>query len=422
MMTTLTTGRENNGMSAMTPTETAEAETETIAQEEKPKGKAEESKKDYLEMSDEDFLKINGPEKSEKPVPEKVAGDDKADESEDSKVDKKEQDTNTKDETKATDDKPEEPKEEKKAKSDSPGSKVVVAESEDKKPKTDTVDYEGFFKQIMTPFKANGKTFEVKTPEEAIRLMQKGAGYGRKIQDMQPHLKVLRMLEKNNLLDESKLSFLIDLNQKNPDAIKKLIKDGGIDPLDLNADDKVNYTPKSHAVTDKEVAFHQAVAEIQTQPGGFETLRQINQTWDQESKGLLWESPEIFEIIQTQRDNGVYNQIVAEIDRQKLLGTMPNSTPFLQAYKVAGDHLVKTNGFKAPIQNQPVTNANGSGNGQQQPQVIATRTAVPKSQAQNSDKAAAASSTKTSTSKPNLAVNPLEMSDDDFMKQFKGRF
>ena len=51
--------------------------------------------------------------------------------------------------------------------------------------------------------------------------MQMGAGYGRKLQDMQPHLKTLRMLEKNNLLDEGKLSYLIDLDQKNPDAIKK---------------------------------------------------------------------------------------------------------------------------------------------------------------------------------------------------------
>jgi hypothetical protein len=269
----------------------------------------------------------------------------------------------------------------------------------------------------MTPFKANGKTFEVKTPEEAVRLMQQGAGYGRKLQDMQPHLKVLRMLEKNNLLDEKKLSYLIDINQKKPDAIKKLIKDSGIDTLDLNPDDKVTYTPTDHAVSDKEVVFHQAITEVQQQPGGHATLQHINQTWDEESKGLLYEEPEIFGVIQSQRENGVYDQILSEIERQKLLGHIKNSTPFLQAYKVAGDHLVKTNGFKAPIQNQP-------GNGTTpQPQVIATRTAAPKSQAQNSDKAAAASPTKVAgVSKPSTSVNPLQMADDDFMKQFSGRF
>ena len=110
----------------------------------------------------------------------------------------------------------------------------------------------------------------------------------------------------------------------------------------------------------KEVTFHQALAEVQAQPGGHETLRLINQTWDQESKALLWESPELFQVIQTQRENGVYDQIAAEIDRQKLLGTMGNTTPFLQAYKIAGDHLVKTDGFKAPIQTQSESQSDSS--------------------------------------------------------------
>jgi len=385
-----------------------------VPDEEKPEAETKEEVKNPLEMSDEEFLKTSVPPKEETPEEEKTEGPEKA--GNDSKP-SGEKDAKAED----VPGKSVKPKAEE---SSSPGSKPAEAAPADKSTadakdgKADEPpDYEGFFKQIMTPFKANGKTFEVKTPDEAIRLMQQGAGYGRKLQDMQPHLKVLRMLEKNNLLDENKLSYLIDLNQKKPDAIKKLIKDGGIDPLDLNPDDKVTYTPTNHAVSDKEVVFHQAIAEMQQQPGGHATLQHINQTWDEESKGLLWEEPEIFGVIQGQRENGVYDQILAEIDRQKLLGNIKTSTPFLQAYKVAGDHLVKTNGFKAPTQQQP-------GNGTTpQPQVIATRTATPKSQAQNSDKAAAASPTKVSSAtKPTLTVNPLEMADDDFMKQFNGRF
>jgi hypothetical protein len=400
-------------------TEPTASEATTTTAEEKPEVKTEEVK-NPLELSDEEFSKLNGPP----PVPPKEAkdGEDGEENPEDEKIEGVEKADNDSQPA----DKTEETKADAKVKAEEPGKpeKKASEEKPDKpvrEPKEskaeESVDYEGFFKQVMTPFKANGKTIEIKTPEEAVRLMQMGAGYGRKIQDMQPHLKVLRMLEKNGLLDESKLSFLIDLNDKKPEAIKKLIKDGGIDPLDLNPDDKVTYVPTNHAVSDKEVVFHQAIADVQQLPGGHATLQHINQTWDEESKGLLWEEPEIFGVIQTQRENGVYEQILAEIDRQKLLGHIKHSTPFLQAYKVAGDHLVKTNGFKAPIQNQP-------GNGTtQQPQVIATRTATPKSQAQNGDKAAAASPTKVApASKPNLTVNPLEMADDDFMKQFNGRF
>lgn len=295
-----------------------------------------------------------------------------------------------------------------------PKPEAAPADPAAEKPAEQPVNFEDFFKQVMTPFKANGRTIELKTPEEAIRLMQMGAGYGRKIQEMQPHLKVLRMLEKHDLLDEGKLSFLIDVNQKNPDAVKKIIKDSGIDPLDLNMDDNVSYQPHNHAVTDAEVQFHSALTDLQNQTGGQETLKAINQTWDQESKAILWEEPKLLEVIQEQRVNGLYDQIAAEIDRQKLLGNIPQATPFLQAYKLAGDHLVATKGFKAPpIQPQPAL--------QPQPQVIETRLAQPKPQVQNSDKARAASPTKAAPHKAATTVNPLEMADDDFLKQFNGR-
>lgn len=296
---------------------------------------------------------------------------------------------------------------------DKPGDKVTKPEPV--KDETKPVDYEAFFKQVMTPFKANGRTIELRTPEEAIRLMQMGAGYGRKIQDLQPHLKVLRMLEKNDLMDEERLSFLIDVNQKNPDAIKKIIKDSGIDPLDLNINDNVDYAPKSHAVSDQEMAFNEALDDVKSHPSGNETLRTINQTWDQVSKQALGDNPKILSVIQEQRDSGIYDQIVAEIDRQKMLGTIPHSAPFLQAYTIAGDHLQATNGFKVKANpTQPEVTP--------QPQVIATRTAAPKAQVQNGDKAAAAASPKTNpANKAATAVNPLEMADDDFLKTFQGR-
>jgi hypothetical protein len=121
------------------------------------------------------------------------------------------------------------------AKSGDPKEPGSTEKTPDKK-----VDLEDFYAQVMKPFKANGRTIELKTPEEVIRLMQMGAGFGRKIQDLQPHLKTVRMLEKNDLLDPERLSFLIDINNKNPEAIKKLIKDSGIDPLDFNNEDNVD--------------------------------------------------------------------------------------------------------------------------------------------------------------------------------------
>ena len=296
----------------------------------------------------------------------------------------------------------------------------AVRSSKDMKPE----ELAGFYDQVMKPFKANGREIQLRTPEEAIRLMQMGAGYGRKLQDMQPHLKTLRMLEKNNLLDQKKLGFLIDINSKNPEAIKKLIKDSGIDPLDLNMDDNANYRPTDHSVSDNEVAFAEALKDVSSQPGGRETIQHINSTWDQKSKDFLWGNPEVLAVIQDQRTNGIYDVITAEIDRKKMLGEIAPTVPFLEAYKIAGDALVASKSLTQPGSEpapQPTNPAPAQMADQQAGRVLGTRTAAPKSSATNSDKAKAAGSPTNSSRKAKETINPLDMADDDFLKQFENR-
>jgi len=417
--------------------------------------------KDYLGMSDDDFLTINGPD----PVPRSVTSPTNED-SQDPDLDGiTDGDTDTSVNTESStdgngngngvNDRTEDPAIDDTAKSDGDpdagsdesadtGDSVTTQAAQDNKKnksadvaadggevdpsrvdglkdgKTQEVDHVDFYKKVMAPFKANGRTIELKTPEEAIRLMQMGAGFGRKLQSLQPALKTLKMLEKNDLLDESKLSFLIDINNKNPEAIKKLIKESGIDPLDLNIEDNVSYTPKSHSVSDKEMVFHSTLDDIKSAPGGQETLRVVNQTWDQESLRAVWDQPEILGVIQSQRENGIYDQIAAEVDRQKLLGKIQQNTPFLTAYKLAGDHLQANNGFTFSGSDETIRAQSGD---TPQKQVIATRTAAPKAKVQNGDKAAAAASTKTSPPrKAGTTINPLDMADDVFLKQFEGRF
>ena len=414
-----------------------------------------ETSNDYLGMSDEDFLNINTPSAeettevvteteeeakassgSETEVEDSAAQEEQTDEQSQTADESDTGDDVTTDDDSSssadgsetedtkdpeTDSKEAEQKDQSSASDKNGETKTDSKDGQDVKKTTGeekpvAYNYEEFYKKVMAPFKANGRTIELRTPEEAIRLMQMGAGYGRKIQDLQPHLKVLRMLEKNDLLDEGKLSLLIDVNQKNPDAIKKIVRDSGIDPLDINTEEPSNYSPNNHAVSDTEMVFHTTLEEVASQPGGNETIITINQTWDQESKKALWENPQILSIIQSQRELGIYDQIVSEVDRRKLLGEIPANTPFLQAYKIAGDYLQQTNGFKVQ-QSQPQTEMPTP-----QPQVLATRTATPKAQVQNGDKAAAAAPTKTVTAKKAATiVNPLEMADDEFLKQFQGR-
>ena len=281
---------------------------------------------------------------------------------------------------------------------------------------TAPVDYKAFHDQVMAPFQANGKTIQLRSVDEAVQLMQQGANYTRKMQAIAPHRKVLMMLENNGLLDESKLSRLIDLEKKNPDAIRALVKEAGIDPLDIDVHEESTYTPGNHAVPDEAVAFQTTLDEVSSTPDGQETVRQITASWDPESKAELWKDPSILGTIHQQRISGVYDRVVAEIERQRTIGAIPANVSLLNAYRVIGERMTQAGAFQDLVSAQQAT---------QHPAVqhpVATRVASAKPAVTNSGKVSAAAPTRTATPRRAEAfINPLAMSDDEFMKQFANR-
>lgn len=295
---------------------------------------------------------------------------------------------------------------EKEENSNNANKEPVINQEDVNKNTTSDLNYEEFYKKVTAPLKANGKTIEIKSPEEAIQLMQMGANYTQKMQSIAPYRKLLLMLEKNQLLDEDKLSYLIDVDKKNPDAIKKLVKEAGIDPLDIDTSKEIPYQVGNHKVSDEDVRFTTTLETLQMQPDSVATLTEINTRWDQASKNVLWNDPDVMLVIHEQRQNGIYDQIASEIDRRKALGQIQSTVPFIQAYKMVGDEL-SASGSLIP-RNQI----------QQQRAPIATTVAKPKTVVNGNDGAKAAMQTRSTTRPAKPIVNPLAMSDEEFMKQF----
>jgi hypothetical protein len=277
-------------------------------------------------------------------------------------------------------------------------------------------DYKAFYDQIMTPFKANGRTVELKTPQEAVQLMQMGANYTRKMQELAPQKKLLTMLQNNGLMDEGKLAYLIDLDKKNPEAIKKLIKEAGIDPQEIDTSIEPAYREGNHRVSDEDVAFQSVLDDMKSTPDRLKTISVINENWDQASKEAIWKTPGIMTTIHEQRENGVYDRVATEVNRQKTLGAIPANVPFLQAYKIVGDQMTQAKAFDDLNLSKTTPKSKAT--------VVATRVEAPKPTLKNSAKAAAASSNRQTSVTPKKAlgsVETLSMSDDAFLKQFAGR-
>lgn len=291
----------------------------------------------------------------------------------------------------------------------SPTDKPVVAGQE---PVEVVPDYKANYEKIMAPFTANGRKIELKSPEEAVQLMQMGANYTRKMQELAPYRRAATMLQNNKLLDEGELSFLIDLRNGDKAAIQKLLKDRGIDPRDIDVDSDPTYQGGNHRVSDAQVDFQSTVDELKTMDRGQETIGEALK-WDQASIDAVGQDPAILRAIHDQRVSGVYDIITTEMERRKVLGQISAQTPFLQAYKAVGDELAAAERAKAAAAAQ-------AAEAKPAPVAVAKTVVQPKAQVQNGEKAKAASTSRAAPAKP-ADTDPtsiLGLSDEDFQKKF----
>lgn len=275
------------------------------------------------------------------------------------------------------------------------------------------VDYKTEYERLLAPFKANGRDISVKGVDDAITLMQMGANYNKKMAALKPNLALLKMLENNGLLSEEKINFLIDLEKKNPEAINKLIKDSGIDPMDLDAEKASGYKPTTYRVDEREVELDSVLDEIQETPSYNRTLEIVSKEWDAKSKQTIADSPQLLKVINSHVQSGIYDLISKEIESERVFGRL-NGLSDIEAYRQIGDTIQARGGFdhlgrqgqQAPV--KPVVV-------QPKPKVADEDKIKEKKRAASSTKPAAASTAPKD-------FNPLSLSDAEFNKLIKSDY
>ena len=377
---------------------------------------SEETAVDIEDMSDDEFLAMElpdtvAPEADDK---EETTPDDteEAEASEDDNDDEtaSDEDSSLESETLSDDDSEEETDEE----------EVSDEETEDDEEVEDTKEQEEGsevatnYAAIMAPFKANGKEITVDSHDDVRQLMKMGANYHKKMASLKPNLKLMKMLQNNDLLDESKLSYLIDLDKKNPEAIKKLIKDSKLDIDDLETDegDKVDYTPNAYAVNDAEVDVDSVLEEIQSTESYSKTVDIIATKLDKRSQDAIAKEPAIIRVINDQVASGIYDKIMTAVDKERMLGKLADMSD-IQAYQFIGNQLLEK-GQLAPQKPAPESK-----------KVVKPSKSVTekdKTKLNNRKKAASTTRTKQAKREPLTGINPLEMSDEEFEKKFSGTY
>lgn len=384
--------------------------------------------KDYLAMSDEDFSNHPYPEDSEETIEESQIAEDTQEVDEEDQETEYVEDTSSTETTDTTEEdstedevdegteaEPEVPES---TESEGKDEKDNVEETKEADKATDTtkVDYEAVYKELTAPFKANGKDIQVQSVEDIKSLMQMGANYNKKMTQLKPRLKIIKMLEDNGLLDEAKLSYLIDVDKKNPEAISKLIKDSGLDAFELDEEKAKEYKPGNYKVSDAEMELDTVIEEISSTPTFQKTLNLVGNEWDPVSRQKVANNPAIIKLINAHMANGVYDVVAKELESLRVLGKLDGLSD-IEAYGKVSDAIHARGGFSHlfPVQDQVPSN---------QPVVDKTKfTPRVVSEDKRVDKRKAASPTKSSglTVSKDTEANILAMSDEEFLKQGLGK-
>lgn len=364
-----------------------------------------------LGMSDADFLKQPMPTfESASSQEEQVEEVQQTEETEDTSTQAEEQETTVEQSEQTTEQSTQEDNTQEQTTETQTEATSEETTAEDKQTSENVLDAEAQLKKLMAPFKANGREIKVDSVDEAITLMQQGANYNKKMAALKPSLKILKMLENNGLLDEGKLTYLIDIDKKNPEAIAKLIKESGIDPLDVNVQEEPKYKPGNYSVSDAQVNLDSVLDSIEHSPTYERTMTVITQEWDNDSKRVLANDPGLIPLINQHMANGIFDMIDGEITKQRALGNLSGLSD-LQAYEAVGKQLAQRGAFAA-LQN----------NTQQQPVETKAHVNTQTDTERTAKRKAASPAKQSQATKEETELNPLAMPDEEFEKAFNSKF
>ncbi|NQY57846.1 MAG: hypothetical protein HRT86_15440 [Ilumatobacteraceae bacterium] len=277
----------------------------------------------------------------------------------------------------------------------------------DKKDDSEPSDSDNW-KALTEPFRANNSEMKVDNVADARRLMSMGANYHKKMVDMKEDRKIVETLRDNDLLDPAKLNLLIDASKGNKDALTKLLKQGKVNPLDIDVDSESDYTPNSYSTTDEALDLRDVLSGLRDTATYEQTMTIVTEKWDRGSQDAIMGKPDVLNVINDHVASGVYDIISSKVAEQKVLGKL-NGLNDVQAYIQVGNELEAAGKFNDA--NKPTGDKETKSGKKSKP--------APKKSVKPADKAKRKRANAPKQRAPKAEVIDFDnLSDEEFEKQF----
>jgi hypothetical protein len=179
--------------------------------------------------------------------------------------------------------------------------------------------YEDFYNEVTGEFVANGKVVRgPNDPKKIIQSLQQSAGFSDKMKAFKQYRPFLKPLREKGLLDNpDKFNLMINAIDGDPDAVKTLLKQSNIDPLEVDLDE-LKYEPTNTIASNIEVALDDVI-DTAAQYGVKERVEEvISKDWDEDSVVELLNDPESSADLVSHLSNGVYDMVQQKIAQKKM--------------------------------------------------------------------------------------------------------
>jgi len=268
-----------------------------------------------------------------------------------------------------------------------PDGEPASDEDETDTPETDTPTQE------FAPLKVSGKNIPINSLDELYTLASGGASVTQKFQEIAGHKKSISIMQEHGLT-EADLSMLIEARNGNKDALASLVKQSGIDSLDVTDEVSEGYQPGQYIPSDQQMNLHDVQSLISQDEEYGTTQNIVNNLMDERSQNTLVQNPNMIRGLHEDVKSGAYERVSAHAQKLKLMdgGIRSDMDYYVQAAQ------------EGPQGQQP----------QQQVPATQIQEPAPKAKPDNKDKKRAAGSTHKATKTP--SIKEIEdLSDDELM-------
>ena len=300
-------------------------------------------------------------------------------------------------------------------------------EADDGSEKSEEINYKEFYEKVaLAKFTANGREVEgFKNPEDLIRAQQMLHGYSDKMKVFKEYKKFLKPLEERGVVaDPEKFNLAMSLLDGDPEAIKKILKEKNIDPMELDLED-IQYSPKNRLPSNAQLLIEETYEQAENLGVGDRFNKVISKDWDIPSLQEMVNNPAVRADLLQHLKDGTYDVVQAEIKRMELLDStgMLDSMNSVEKYRTAVGRLQQKQ-VQAPVKKviaptAPTIDKVAEAQKAKQEAEFKEKAAKKEQEIAEQRKLAASMSKKKVASKPKPAPKLEELKGDAFRDEFK---